>query len=405
MPEVSIIIPAYNSAAFIGEALQSVLNQDFNDYEVIVVDDGSTDETAEVVAKFSDHRILYIYQSNEGSASARNHGLRLARGDLIAFLDADDIWRPGYLSYMVEYLHTHSEADGVYCGYRYMKADGTPLPEIVNRVVPPEQLYNTLLEGNFLSTCTLVVRQSCFNNVGYFDVNLRQAMDYDMWLRLSRTYLLVGSPEVLVWYRRHCSNTTVNVRLQNRSLEYILQKHFGDEDSPPGEWSTEKRLAYAGYYRLRAGNLLRAGDVEGCARSIGRMLLIRPDWVNQDKWYFMLASAVVPRDRIGEIQALDLHTSARTALTVLNHLFALSEFDHLLSDRAQAFGTMYWTLATIAYWQRELSLSREWYMQAFREYPRILFDKRRGYLMARYGIAGIMRQWQMTISEGAHDRE
>ncbi|MDW8071802.1 MAG: glycosyltransferase [Anaerolineae bacterium] len=391
MPEVSIIMPAYNAGRFIGEALESVLRQTFQDFEVIVVDDGSTDDTAEVVARFADPRIRYVYQENRGPEPARNSGLQLAQGNLIAFLDADDLWEPGFLAHMVSYLQAHPHVDGVYCGYRYMQVDGTPLPEVVNRVVPPEDLYETLLEGNFLSTCAVLLRRSVFTKTGSFDETLSHSGDYDMWLRIAANSRLEGVRDTLVWYRRHNMNTTLGLEKQIACHAAIVAKHFGEDVDNPSNWSPHKRLAYAGYYRLRANNALRLGDVPDCAESLAHMLSIRPDWVEQDKWYAMIVSCSVPHECIGEVQALDLGQSTRLVLAALDYLFTLPRAAWLLQHQRKIYANMYCTLARVAYWQGRTAESRKWFFKAISTYPAIMLDTHRSYWMVRYLVGGLLR--------------
>jgi glycosyltransferase involved in cell wall biosynthesis len=399
MPEVSVIMPAYNAARFIGEALQSVLQQTFQDFEIIVVDDGSTDDTARVVAGIGDPRIRYVYQENGGPSSARNHGLRLATGSFIAFLDADDVWEPAFLERMLSHLRTHPDLDGAYCGYRYMQADGTPLPEVVARVVPSQRLYEALLDGNFINMCSVVIRPRCFERIGGFDEALRQAEDSDLWLRAARTFQIDGVPDVLVWYRQHSCNHTLNLQVKLRSLQRLVEKHFGSDDTHADTWSAEKRLAYAAYYRMRAVILLRSKDVLGCARSLDRMLAIRPEWVREDKWYFMLVCANTERQRIGRPDAVDLRAAEADVFAALHLLSDLWNSTPGRSHVAEICGRMYWTFGTIAYYQKHIADVLKWYACAVMAYPALLLDRSKSYRMVRYTLGSIIWPFRRALNQ------
>ncbi|MBE9475318.1 MAG: glycosyltransferase family 2 protein, partial [Chloroflexi bacterium] len=124
MPEISVLIPCYNYGHYLEYALESVTSQSYQNWEAIVIDDGSTDDTPQVTTQFDDPRIRYIYQDNRGLSAARNTGLRSAQADLIALLDADDIWQAEYLAKMVTKLKMHPDAVAAYCGYQYIDQDG-----------------------------------------------------------------------------------------------------------------------------------------------------------------------------------------------------------------------------------------------------------------------------------------
>nr|WP_240481087.1 glycosyltransferase [Ectothiorhodospira sp. BSL-9] len=218
-PKVSILIPSYNTAQFISESINSVLDQDYPNKEVIVIDDGSTDETLNILAAYGD-RIRVIQQGNQGAAVARNRGLDVAQGHYIAFLDSDDIWLPAKLSTQIAYLEAHPEIGLVYSRWQTWKPDAKgrfPPPHAMSLVgaaphspqasIIPEcsgWLYDRLLTGgSLLHTITVVARRELIERVGRFDPELKRGQDYDYWIRASRHTEIHQLEPVLALYRLH----------------------------------------------------------------------------------------------------------------------------------------------------------------------------------------------------------
>ncbi len=208
---VTVIIPVYNCAAYIAEAVDSALSQDDVATEIIVVNDGSTDNTLDVLARFRD-RIHVIDQKNAGPPAARNAGLAAARGDYIAFLDADDVWIQGKLAAQVRHLDQHADVGTVFTHWHVWTAepDGSfaRRPEIESRRVSDEidvansgWLYNRLLFDCELLTTTVMLRGSMVRQLGGFDLSLFNGDDYDYWLRASRAGKVTKLASVGALYR------------------------------------------------------------------------------------------------------------------------------------------------------------------------------------------------------------
>lgn len=190
VPTVSVVVPTHNRADLIGDTLRSVLAQTFPDFEVVVVDNGSTDGTDRVVAVLKDPRIRYYWQQDSGlPANSRNVGIRMARGRYIAFLDSDDLWLPGKLALQIPYMDTHP-------GYAFTCTDAEVFPTTNllgrrNRIsLMRRRSIRDLMCGNFVQTLTVVVRRDCLEAVGGFneDPRMKAAEDYDLWLRLGSRY-------------------------------------------------------------------------------------------------------------------------------------------------------------------------------------------------------------------------
>jgi len=208
-PDVSVIVPTHNRAHLVAEAVDSVLAQTFGNLEVIVIDDGSTDNTLEVLQTFSDSRIRVIRQNNLGISGARNTGIRAARGKYIAFLDSDDIWLPELLATEVPVLEERPEIDIVYAKAQAMDAAGNPKPQTLGTTERfPGEYLRSMLYGFFGCLPTTILRRECFDSVGLFDESLKGRVDWDMFLRMSQYHRFRFINRVLARYRFHEGRTT-----------------------------------------------------------------------------------------------------------------------------------------------------------------------------------------------------
>ena len=210
-PKVTVIIPSYNYGHFLGEAIQSVLDQSLQEWELIVVDDGSTDNTREVVAAFVAPRIHYIHQQNRGNPAARNAALRLAKGEYVAFLDADDVWFPEKLKRQVAQLDSLPPTVGlVYSDvYLFNNEDGTIIRRFMQGRRPPQgRILRELLdtEGWFISDTGSLIRREVFQRVGLYDESLWWYEDWEMWVRIAATYEVAAMDEPVARCRRHSAN-------------------------------------------------------------------------------------------------------------------------------------------------------------------------------------------------------
>ena len=186
MPAVSVIIPTFNRAKFIGEALESVLNQRFDDREVIVVDDGSDDATADILRCY-EGEIRVLIQSNRGVSAARNAGIAIASAELITFLDSDDLWLPGKLEVQVDFFRTHLGA--LICQTEEIWVrDGVRVNPKKRHRKPQGDIFERSLVLCLVSPSAVMMRRTLFEEVGLFDENLPACEDYDLWLRVACRY-------------------------------------------------------------------------------------------------------------------------------------------------------------------------------------------------------------------------
>lgn len=254
-PRVSVVIPTYNHARFLSAALQSVADQTFTDWEAIVVNNYSEDDTVDVVASFDDPRIRLVNFRNHGIiAASRNHGIGLARGDVIVFLDSDDIWYPKKLERCLQALETGYDA---VCHAELWVQEGGASREVRYGPQPRTRYLSLLYDGNCLSTSAIAVRKSALDRSGGFDEDpaMVTAEDYELWLRLARDgcrFVLVD--EILGEYRLHGGNQSKAV-MRNLGAELaVLQKHFAGirEQGFASRLRKQRRLAIAYYGAARA---------------------------------------------------------------------------------------------------------------------------------------------------------
>jgi glycosyltransferase involved in cell wall biosynthesis len=226
-PKVSVIIPAYNCENYIGAAIDSILGQNYPSLEILVVDDGSTDSTADVLETFGD-KVQVISQKNSGSAVARNIGLEKSTGDYIAFLDSDDIWLEGKLSSQVSFLETHAEyglvysdwvcwhpdKDGIFKDHGYDK-DTTSAKRPLSG-----WLFEELIKDCIVWTGTVLMRRAVYEKTGAFDATLMRGQDYDYWLRIAQEFKIHKLADIHAVYRIH--DQSVSHKPKSINYQYVL---------------------------------------------------------------------------------------------------------------------------------------------------------------------------------------
>jgi glycosyltransferase involved in cell wall biosynthesis len=228
-PLVSVITAVYNGEQFVYGALESLFRQDYEPFEAIVVDDGSTDATSEIVRTFA--AVRYVRQANAGLAAARNTGLSLAHGEYVAFLDADDLLPPRKLSAQIGHLLTHPDV-GCVLGRQELMFDGVQPPEWVSR----DPVYGDL-DG--IPLVSAVIRRSVIQDLGGFDPRYRFAEDRDLFVRLrERGVEIAVIPEIVLYRRFHGSNLTATFRGKHpllRSLKAKIDRSRGADAMPSEE--------------------------------------------------------------------------------------------------------------------------------------------------------------------------
>lgn len=284
----SVVIPAYNSASFIAVALDSVREQTFTDYEVLVTDDGSKDDTGRVVAdyalRYPNFRLLLASQENKGIGGARNNGIFRATGEYIAFLDADDRWYPEKLASVARLLENNPALDVVYHDEMEIAADGGRRV-LRNRKLTGNCFEGLLFRGNCLSTSATCVRRDLAWRIGGFSENpdFNSAEDYEFWLRLAKNgarFALLA--EVLGEYHRVEGSITTRIEYNNRNIYNVISYHIGLL-ATAGAYPEEKLQRVLARRRAQNifvfGRLLQLnGDCVAAREKYRQVLRLRPFW-------------------------------------------------------------------------------------------------------------------------------
>ena len=282
-PLVSVVCPAYNCAPFIAPALESVFAQSYCPIEIIVVDDGSTDATSDLVKGYPDVR--YIRQANRGPSAARNTGIRAAQGEYVAFLDIDDLWTPEKLSEQVAILNSCPDAGICFADMRLFTDGAGEEPTMfqkynltVNYFGDERFVTNAvtkLVTMNFIPTSSVVARKSALLQAGGFDEQFRKAEDWDLWLRVALHHPIIYSPKLLTLKRVHDVNTSRDAEGMNSAALQVLEKLKRDHqallvtlgiDILPVLRDGYRNL---GYFYLRQISLLEAREALWRSLSLG----------------------------------------------------------------------------------------------------------------------------------------
>lgn len=249
-PKVSVVIPSYNTADYIVAAIESVFDQSYSDYEIIVIDDGSTDNLKEVLEPYMD-RIRYHYQENKGLAGARNTGMRLANGEYITYLDADDIWLEDNLQIKCNLLDSHPDVDAISSDFCVFNNNGimhergitksfpffrrtqqtfADIFSTVETITTPKgntvrfyygNIFDKLIFGNFILPTSVVYRKSSGERTGEYREELRNQEDYEYWLRYTQHCSFGYVDEVLAKYRRHSKQLTDHSKIEEMFTNII----------------------------------------------------------------------------------------------------------------------------------------------------------------------------------------
>ena len=284
MPAVSVIIPTYNSGKFIGQAVDSVLAQNYEGFEIIIVDDGSTDDTAECLWPYGD-RITYLYQLNQKLPTARNNGIAASRGEYLAFLDSDDLFLTDKLAVQARYLDERPDVGLVASGWQYIDEDGRVMGENEPREDRPITL-ESILFGGLAPVHAVLLRRVWFDRVGGFDPQFAYCEDMDLWYRLALAGCSMGwSPGVVCQYRIHDRNMSHSPETHFNYHRRAVAKAFDDPRMPDDlrrqrpqidaqlDLSEASRLSAGGWDEAARDRIRRALQTDpGLAADNGRRL-------------------------------------------------------------------------------------------------------------------------------------
>jgi len=296
-PRVTVVIPHHNGAAFLADALRSVQEQRWRDWEIVIVDDGSADESRRTARAFAGDRIRVVEQANQGPAAATQAGIDVARGQYVAFLDQDDLWHPDKLERDVRLLEMDGDVDITFCGYQMIDESGRVLAPAH---VPRAQRFDAsdLLQDFCIGpTATVTVRAAAARQAGPIDTSLRRFYDFDYFIRVAslRPANVAASREVLAWYRRHPSQLSADVsqmRLEWQAAFGAMVSRY-DIDHRTVRIAQSNMHRYFAFLEYEQGRLGAAWRrmVEAFCFAPGRFMTERRNWLAASN---ALAALVLP---------------------------------------------------------------------------------------------------------------
>lgn len=391
---ISVVIPNYNHAHFLGDALRSVLQQSYTQIEVIVVDDGSTDQSVAVAAAFDDARLRYIRQPNRGLSAARNTGILAAQGEYIALLDADDFWAPTYLTCVHAALVANPTWGAVHTGMRFVNSQGEGLPQPNTATVPADQMYERLIDGEFFAPSAVLVRRACFREVGLFDEALRASEDWEMWLRVARHYHFGGIGEALLNYRVHGNNMSGNPETMLRYQLLTIEKHFGKVEGDPATWGRNLQRAYGATAYFAAQGYYQHGDVATGEAYLQRAFAANPALTASLDLFYELGCVDQPLGQRGDPATLHLEHNGRVLLQSLENIFAAPNLPPQLHGKRQtAFVHAYLALGMLAHHAGDKGAVRHYLWQALQLEPKLVLRRQ---LLTMLGKSFLPSNYQST---------
>lgn len=301
-PLVSVVIATYNMAQYLAAAVDSVLQQTVTDLDVYVIDDGSTDNTGEVMARYaSEPRVHYHRQANAGQTSAKNAGIRMSRGQFVAFCDADDLWLSHKLARQLPLFEASPSVGVVYSRRQRISADGQLLEELDAETCYSGRITTQLFRTNFIPFGTAVVRRKCFEELGgAFDEGYRMGIDWDLWLRISTRYEFGFVDAVTYLYRVWPGQMSNNWRGRYDAAFRIMAKFLAEHPAALPKPTVDEAYAHSYTERARHRSSLDGEHWQGL-RDICTALRYRTLYLPAWKLIMRIAASAVgwPQPRHG----------------------------------------------------------------------------------------------------------
>jgi glycosyltransferase involved in cell wall biosynthesis len=259
MPKVTVVIPAYNAMKFLPETVESVLAQTFSDLELLIVNDGSSDNILQWATNITDDRVKLISQENQGVSAARNTGIMQSNGEYLAFLDADDLWKSTKLEKQIRRFEEYPEAGLVYTWTNLVDAFSKP----INRVIASKlegNVWEQIIVANMIGNgSSAMIRRSCFETVGMFDSELSGAADRDMWIRIAVHYPFAVVKEPLTLWRQHTNSMSKKHQEMIQDLRRTIEKNF---QSVPLDLLYLQNRSYSYMNLYQSWNSVDEGNIE-----------------------------------------------------------------------------------------------------------------------------------------------
>lgn len=375
MPKVSVIIPSFNSGPFLEEAIESVATQTFSDLEIIVVDDGSTDDTRERVAR-SPHKVTYLSQENRGLPAARNRGIEVSNGKYIALLDADDLWLPRKLEKQVTILDDRPDVGLVTTWVQFIASAGALLPEI-RCTAAEEDALAQVLRASWVVPSAAVITRECLDRCGLFDERFRSSQDYDLWIRIALSgYHFAVVEEALTRYRLHGQNKSlIDFDHEADGVFSVLDKTFRNNALPAA--ARQSRDAVYAHHRLYfAWENLRIGHTDRAREHIVEAARLHPaallDWRQFDSllWLLLPPGRRAPAERNRELEALVQRFREAIGVLIVPEVFSPSS--DWLATKARSCASLALAFAFASSGRAPTALME--FFRAVRTDPRWLLD-------------------------------
>ena len=369
-PAVSIVIPCYNQSRYLPLSIRSVQAQSWPDWEIVLVNDGSTDDTAAVAAQFSDSRIRYIYQDNQGLSAARNTGIRAAQGRYLAFLDSDDEWEPDFLEKCVQALESNPSLAGVYTRNIFIDQDGQVLPHIGGEMVAPAAFRNRTLEGGYFPPNSVLVATAVVRELGLFDITLTSEEDWDLWLRISERYTMQAIAQPLARYRSYTGSMSTNAARMHANRIAVLTKYFGPPTGDLHAWSVEKRRAYGFAFRNTCIGFLQQAQVDEAWQYLAVGVSFWPDLLKRLDTLYELACGDKPWGYRSQIDPQRFQAYGADMMCRLTQMLDRDDL-HLQRMRRVALSNGYWVLGMLADQNGQWQTARSYLFKAWKTNPQL----------------------------------
>lgn len=375
MKSVSVVIPTYNAAPYIKQAIESVLAQKYRDYEIIVVDDGSTDATPVIVQQFGDS-IRYVHQTNQGLSAARNTGIKTATGQYISLLDSDDLYEPDFLTTLIEILDHNPLIDAVYCSARAVDQNNQSLPQIIGKSLSPDQFHAALLKGGYFPPSCLVAHSYCYKSEnGLFDESLHRVEDLDLWLKFAQCYKVLGTDYPLVRYRILPQSLSTDPKMVLEHRIEVLKKHYSIVDENSLSIPVDEAIGRS--YVAAAIEYLQLHDVERAYQAIFEAFCKAPKLIADFGLYYELALGDQPRGYRGDFSTCNLNCNVPTLFKLLDRLFSEGQFSvYKKSLERKAYANANKAFGFLAYGARNLSAARLYFARAIMFDPMLIREPR-----------------------------
>ena len=365
MALTSFIIATYNRAHWLKLTIENILQQRARDWELLIVDDGSTDNTAQTVANFSDTRIRYFYREHGERCAARNFGLTQARGEFVIFTDDDDFLHPDMLARTQE-VHSKTSAGLIYMGSQIIDEAGQILRQAPFVPTIRGNMLRELLVDNFGLQAALIER-AWVERVGCFDTALSAAEDWDLWIRMAAagcTFAFV--PDVMFYYRMHADNTIRDWSRMENSSRFVLQRAL---DAYPTETAPYREIALARQSFREALRRAFYRDIETAQQKLSDAFCTDVTLTDNLDIFYQVVCATQPNGYKGTLEYLDIPYGAQFLLGALERTFARAASNTTDNARSAAFALAHETIARLYYAKRDLKLARQHFWRALQYQP------------------------------------